>query len=97
MPAVFAHDREVLRPRRSRWIACADVAEVRAGAHLADAAPHRFVRDVDEALRVRRDLADGVHAAGVAVEAVLDDRDVDVDDVAAASAACRLGMPWQTT
>ena len=75
----------------------ADVAEMRAGAHLADADPHRLVRDVDQALRGGRDLADGVHAAGVAVPAVLDDGDVDVDDVALLQALVGLGMPWQTT
>jgi hypothetical protein len=40
------------------------------------------VRDLDQALRHHRRLAHRVHAAGVAVEAVLDDGDVDIDDVA---------------
>ena len=60
----------------------ADVAERRAGAHLADAAHHRLERGVDEPLGEHGRLADEVHAAGVAVPAVLDDGDVDVDDVA---------------
>ncbi len=38
-----------------------------------------------------RGLADAEHAAGVAVEAVLDDGDVDVDDVAGLAGACRPG------
>ncbi len=60
----------------------ADVAQVRAGPHRFDAAPHGLVADLGQPLRVRRRLADEVHAAGVAVKAVLDHRDVDVDDVA---------------
>ncbi len=46
--------------RRSRWlsaklwIVCADVAEMRAGPHRADAAPHRLVGGVDQPLRLDR-------------------------------------------
>ncbi len=49
---------------------------------LADAQPHRIEGDFAQALGLDRRGADIEHAAAVAVEAVLDDRDVDVDDVA---------------
>ena len=44
----------------------------------------RLVGDVDQPLGPARDVADRVHAAGVAVPAVDDQRHVDVDDVALA-------------
>ena len=80
--AELAHDARSRGSRRSFWIVCADVAEVRAGPHGADAAPHRLVGDVDQPPRLDRRRADVEHAARVAVEAVLDHGDVDVDDVA---------------
>ena len=61
-----------------------DVAHAVAGLRLLDAEHQAFVRDVDEALRLDRDVADQVHAAGVAVPAVDDRRHVDIDDVAVA-------------
>src|SRR5258708_32202584 len=61
---------------------CADVAKTRAGAHLSNPAPHAFVGDLDQAARLDVRLADIEHAAAVAVEAVLDDGDVDVQDIA---------------
>src|SRR5688572_10660135 len=60
----------------------AQVAQPRARAHLADAEPHAFVRHLDQAARLYARLADIEHAARVAVKAVLDHGDVDVEDVA---------------
>ena len=60
----------------------ADIAEARAGFDLGDAVIEAFLRDLDQALGVRLRRADMEHLAGVAVVAVLDDGDVDVDDVA---------------
>src|SRR3546814_3499584 len=60
----------------------ADVAQGCARLHRADPAPHRLVRGIDQPPRHHRRLAGVVHAAGVAVPAVLDDGDVDVQDVA---------------
>ena len=60
----------------------ADVAQAHAGLDLDDAVPHRLVGDLAQALGGDRAFADDEHAAGVAVPAVLDDGDVDVDDVA---------------
>ena len=55
----------------------------RPGRTIADAAPHGLVAGLGQALaRSTGGLADEVHAAGVAVEAVADHRDVDIDDVA---------------
>ena len=45
-------------------------------------APHGGEAGLGEALRVRRCLADEIHAARVAVEAVANHGDIDVDDVA---------------
>ena len=50
--------------------------------HGLDARPHRLEGEVAEALARDGRLADDEHAGRVAVEAVLDARDVDVDDVA---------------
>ena len=55
-----------------------------------------FIGDVDEAARLQLDVADEIHAAGVAVPAVDDHGDVDIDDVAVAQRLVA-GMPWQTT
>src|SRR5689334_11287410 len=60
----------------------ADVAQPRIGFHRMYAAPHAFVSDFDQALGLDGWHADIEHAAGVAVPAILDDRDVDVDDIA---------------
>ena len=60
----------------------ADVAQGRARLDGADAAEHRLAGHVDQALGHHRRRAGEVHAAGVAVPAVLDDGDVDIDDVA---------------
>src|SRR5690606_19859577 len=60
----------------------ADVAQGRARLHRADAAEHRLAGHLHQPLRHHRGRADVVHPAGVAVPAVLDDGDVDVDDVA---------------
>ncbi len=60
----------------------ADVAGRRTLAHDGDAAHHRLVRHLHEALGATRHLADEVHARRVPVPAVDDEGDVDVDDVA---------------
>src|SRR5664279_5319100 len=57
------------------------IRAVRAGAHRADAAPHRLVGHVAQALGLDGGCADIEHAAAVAVEAVVDDGHVDVHDV----------------
>src|SRR5690606_38583981 len=60
----------------------ADVAQGRTRLHRADAAEHGFPGHFDQAPGHHRRRAGEVHAAGIAVPAVLDDGDVDVDDVA---------------
>ena len=60
----------------------ADVAEGGAGFDRFDTRHHGGVGHVDQALGNRGDFADGKHTAGVAVEAVFFDGQVDVDDVA---------------
>ena len=61
----------------------AEVAQGRPRADDRDAAHHRLVGDIDETLRLHPDLvAEGEHAAGIAVPALQDHGDVDVQDVA---------------
>ena len=60
----------------------ADIAQRRARAHRFDAAHQRFVGHVHQPARLHPGAADREHAAGVAVPAVEDHRDVDVHDVA---------------
>src|SRR5256714_210071 len=81
MAAELAHDAVavgfgVLLDRR------ADVTEKGPGAHLADAEPHALVGRLAQPLCLDGRLADIVHAAGIAVKAVLDHGDVDIEDVA---------------
>jgi hypothetical protein len=61
-----------------------DVSQVRPRPHLAYAFPQALVRHLAQAARLDGWIADVEHAAGVAVEAVLDHGDIDVDDVARA-------------
>ena len=58
------------------------VAQCRAGFDGFDARHHGGVGGVYQALGDGGDFADGKHAAGVAVEAVFFDGEVDIDDVA---------------
>src|SRR5690606_11046116 len=61
-----------------------DVAHAVAALGLLDAGRQALIGDLDEALRLDRHLADQIHAARVAVPAVDDAGDVDVDDIALA-------------
>ena len=60
----------------------ADIAQMRARAHLVDAEPHAFIRHLSQTLRQDRTFADDEHAAGIAEVVILDDGDVDVQGVA---------------
>ena len=60
----------------------ADVAGGRARPDGGDAAHHRLMGHLDQPLGAAGDRPDGVHAAGIAVPAVQDQRHVDIDDVA---------------
>ena len=60
----------------------ADVAGGGAGPDRRDAAHHGLVGDLDQPLGAARYVADRVHAAGIAVPAIEDQGDVDIDDVA---------------
>src|SRR3954467_13015346 len=60
----------------------ADVAQPRARTHYADTAPHAFIGDVHQPPGLDARLADVIHAARVAMKAVLDHGNVDIEDVA---------------
>lgn len=81
MAAVFADHREAVL-FRVLLDDFADIAQVRARTHHGNALVHAFLGDLAEAVGPFRGLADQEHLAGVAVVAVLDDGDVDVEDVA---------------
>jgi hypothetical protein len=88
--AVLAHHREAL----GLGIALDGVADVaQGGAGRTARMPRNIASRVTSTRRLRqhRGLADEVHPAGVAVPAVLDDGDVDVDDVAVLQ---HLGLGW---
>src|ERR1700737_1868475 len=57
-----------------------DVAEPRAGFHSFDSAPHCLEAGFCQTLRMCRRLANEIHSAGITVETIPDDCDVDVDD-----------------
>src|SRR5690242_9213011 len=60
----------------------ADIAGRRARLDRGNAAHHRLVGYLDQPFGLPRDRADRVHPAGIAVPAVHDESDVDIDDVA---------------
>ena len=59
-----------------------NVAQAVAGLRVLNADHQAFVRDVDEAASLQRHVPHQIHATGIAVPAVYDRGDVDVDDVA---------------
>ncbi len=59
-----------------------DVSEIPSRPNGADAKPKAFMRDPAKSLSLNGNITDFEHSAGVAVEAVLYHRDVDVDDIA---------------
>src|ERR1700692_455811 len=61
----------------------ADIAQARTRLDLPDAPPHGFVTGRRQSPAEYGGGAHEVHPAGVSVKAVADDRDVDIDDVAA--------------
>ena len=80
--AELAHHRKAV-PFGEFLDGVSDVAQVRAGAHLLDTQPHGVISNGGQALGGNRALANQVHAAVVAIPAILgDDGDVHVDDVA---------------
>ena len=60
----------------------ANVAEVRAGPDLHDAQPEAFKGHFAKPPRLNRGLADLKHAAAVAMVAIGDHGDIEIDDVA---------------
>ena len=58
-----------------------DVAEMIARPGLLEPEHQAFVGDVDQLPGAKRDVADQIHPAGIAVPTVEDRGDVDVDDV----------------
>src|SRR5690606_19456400 len=61
----------------------ADVAQRGTGSDRLDAQPKAFVGCLAQSTRLYGRRADVKHPAGIAVKAVLDHRDVDIEDIAA--------------
>ena len=83
VPAVFA-DHRITVGFGVTLDGMPDIAEGGVRAHHADRPVQAFAGDVEQLLRLAVDGADPVHLAAVAEIAVLDHRDVDVDDIAVA-------------
>ena len=67
---------------RVRLDGMADIAERRAGSDCIDTFPEALKGDVAETLGQGRNLANGKHPARVAIPAILNHRDVQIDDIA---------------
>jgi hypothetical protein len=79
--AEFPHHRKTVRFGMPLYHVT-DIAQARARPDAGDAEPQTFEGDLAQPAGLLADfIADHEHAAGVAVEAVLDHRDVQVDDV----------------
>ena len=81
VPAVFAHHRATVRLGMS-LDGVTDIAQAYAGAYQCDALEHAFATEIDQTFCLNRRFAYEKHFTGVAVKAVFDDRDIDIDDVA---------------
>ena len=81
MPAEFANDRKT-QALSVALDGIADVAQRRSGAHLTDAQPHGVKGCLAKTLGSDGAVADDKHAAGIAMKAVFNDSDVDIDDIA---------------
>src|SRR3954469_13721757 len=79
-----AHHGALLLAFGIRLDGIADVAGGGARLHRRDAAHHGFIGDLDQPFGPALDLADRIHARGVAMPAVQDDGDVNVHDIAVA-------------
>ena len=81
MAAEIAHHAHALRLDKT-LDGVADVAGGGAGFHRGNAAHHRLIGHLDQPLGLARDCAQRIHPAGIAVPALDDEGDVDIDDVA---------------
>src|ERR1700759_632513 len=81
VPAEVAHHAHALRLHET-LNGVADIACRGARLYRGNAAHHRLVRHFDQPFGFAGNRADRVHPAGIAIPAVDDEGDVDVDDVA---------------
>src|SRR6266481_1488423 len=81
MPAEFAH--HAIAQRLDKTLdSMTDITQVSAWLDGTYAAPHRLIGDFTQTLGLNGRYADIKHAAAVAVIAVFDDSDVQIDNVA---------------
>ena len=67
---------------RTRLDGCTDIPKPRAGTNRSDPGCERLVHRVNQPPRSRLDRSDGVHARGVAIPAIENYGDIDIQDVA---------------
>src|SRR5438093_9946750 len=80
MAAEIAHHREAVRLGVA-LDGAADIAQGRAGAYRANTAHHGLIGYVHQLLCLHPDPSDREHPTGIAVPAVEDNGDVDIEDV----------------
>ena len=73
-----------------------DIAGAGARDGRRDSAHQAFIGDLHQARRLARHRADREHPAQIAMPAIDDQGDIDIDDVALAQQLV-IGMPWRTT
>ncbi len=80
MSRIFSDDGAAMRLR----ILCdliADISEEIARSDLNNPDLETLPRDLDDMLRLRGDLTDGIHPRGIADIAIDDCRDIDIQDI----------------
>ena len=60
-----------------------NIAESGAGLNHINGQIETLLRDINQSLSVAGDIADGKHLAGIPMPAIFDDRDINIDNVAA--------------
>src|SRR3954454_16286512 len=81
MTAEISHDAHALRLDETLY-RVSDIAGSGSGLHGSDPAHHGLVSHLDQPFRFAGDRAHRIHPAGIAVPALDNESDVDVDDVA---------------
>ncbi len=81
VPAIFTHHTEAFT-MSDALNGITDITQRRTRAHCMNTGAGCFVGRLDKTFCQGADLPDQIHTAGIAVPAILDDRDIDIDDIA---------------
>ena len=88
VPAVFAHYRKPLRFHQL-LNSMANIAKRCARPHLTNAGKQGCTRNIHQTLGFNRRLAGIIHTRGIAMPAIFDDGNIDIDDIAIFQHFCR--------